>query len=247
MNKIPNSARVNQFKYFPNLDKEIQELEHEYGRYCFVPLDIPLIRDDDFSSWYFEKAVPIKRLYNEKESNAILGSSPFLSVDYSEWSIPSKTKWNINFQEDMFLKFPSLREQILDYFPFKELHWINIWSSYKAIEPHRDDSYYFDTPLSFRLMIYDENPAPTLFFENQSNERIYPSMAESNSFVFNNLRVRHGSTYNPAYKKCIFVFWRYVLDVKKYRDLLERSISKFKNTVLIDNTPTSNYIDYSTV
>jgi len=245
MNKIPNSARENQFKYFPNLDNEIKELEQDYKNYCFVPLDIPLIKDDNFASWYFEKALPIKRLYNDKESNAIPGSSPFLSVDYTEWGIPEKTRWNINLQEDMFLKFPALREQILDYLPFKELHWINIWSSYKPILLHRDDSYYFDTPLSFRLMIHDENPAPTLFFENESKERIYPDLSETNSFVFNNLRVRHGSTYDPAYKKIIFVFWRYVLDVKKYRDLLERSISKFKDKVMVDNSPTTTYIDYS--
>jgi hypothetical protein len=94
-------------------------------------------------------------------------------------------------------------------------------------------------------MIHDENPNPTLFFENESKGRIYPDLSKTNSFVFNNLRMRHGSTYDPAYKKIIFVFWRYVLDVKKYRDLLERSISKFKDTVMVDNSPTTTYIDYS--
>ena len=62
MNKIPNSARENQFKYFPNLDNEIKELEQDYKNYCFVPLDIPLIKDDNFASWYFEKALPINSL-----------------------------------------------------------------------------------------------------------------------------------------------------------------------------------------
>lgn len=245
MKKIPLVARDNQFKYFPNLANEIIELEKDYGKFCFVPLDIPCIKHNDFANWYFEKAIPITRIFNDKTSDALIGSSPFLSVDYTEWKVPEKTKWDINVQDDLFLQFPSLREQILDYFPFKELHWINIWSSYKSVQPHRDDSYYFDTPLSFRLMIHDENPKPTLFFLDQFNQKHYPDWGETNSFVFNNLRLKHGSSYNPAYRKCIFVFWRYVLDIKKYRDLLERSISKFQDKLVIDASPTSNYIDYS--
>ena len=115
------------------------------------------------------------------------------------------------------------------------------------MQPHRDDSYYFDTPLSFRLMIHDENPQPTLFFLDRHNKKHYPDWSKTNSFVFNNLRLRHGSNYDPNYRKCIFVFWRYVLDIKKYRDLLERSISKFQDKLIVDTSPTSNYIDYSSI
>ena len=42
--------------------EEIVNFERKWGHLLYTPLDIPVIHDDLFAEWYFEKATPIQKL-----------------------------------------------------------------------------------------------------------------------------------------------------------------------------------------
>jgi hypothetical protein len=98
-------------------------------------------------------------------------------------------------------------------------------------------------------MLYDENPEQTLGLIRSlpdsnlrlSDKFMLPRLEETNSFAWNNLRTKHGSTYNPAYRKILIIIERYNLDIDKYHNLMERSVNKFKDYLLMCDRPTSEY------
>ena len=59
---------------------------------------------------------------------------------------------------------------------------------------------------------------------------------ETNSWTWNNARIVHGSIYNPSYKKMLMILEDLKIDWIKYETLLEKSLIKYKDHILIDNT-----------
>ena len=65
-------------------------------------------------------------------------------------------------------------------------------------------------------MIHDDNPSPTLHIEEfkpdtnipEPNTKKYiPNLEDTNSFVWNNLRTRHGSDFHPGNRKILLRFF----------------------------------------
>jgi hypothetical protein len=100
-------------------------------------------------------------------------------------------------------------------------------------------------------MLYDTNLIPTLSLipslPDTSNEfaGLFPikSIPETNSFVWNNLRTKHGSTYIPPFKKIVIILDRYDLDIDRYNDLMVRSIEKFKSHSMISNHSLESFVN----
>ena len=69
-----------------------------------------------------------------------------------------------------------------------------------------------------------------------------PRAPDTNSFVWNNLRVKHGSVYDPAYKKILAVVVC-PIDIERYSSLMETSINMYKDYCIVSNNSIENYVN----
>ncbi len=219
--------------YFDN--KNVHSLEIKYGNYLYVPLDIPFIELEDhekFVSYFFQNATASTKIKNDV-SGASLGSSTFLSID----GVPSSDKsvWSKNFIPSFRTEFKELFDQILEYFPIKSLDNFIIWSSIADVYFHKDESIMLDLPVHFRIMLHNPNDTSTLFLRQDTTITPVSIPKETNSFAWNNLRIEHASELkNP---KILFLFGDPLdIDWKKYDQLIEKSILKFRSNTIIDHT-----------
>lgn len=243
-------------KYFGSL--LYTELERAYGKYLLVPYDLPKILPYDmekFVDFYFKHAKFSIKIKEDIASGFLgdrpPGRTPYLSLD----SCPSTdtTIWEKNYVPEMYTEFPELFEQIHDYMPFLEKGFMwKMWSSVKDIIPHRDVRTMIDLPMRLRIKLYDDNPSETLSLELAPIDK--PIVGpwpidvpeDTNSFAWNNLRTRHRSVFNQGHKKILFIaFSNYTgKGLNQYIDLLDRSISKYQDRLLIDKyTDISDYIN----
>lgn len=229
--------RKEQLKKYNN--NVVFDIEKKWGNLLYTPLDIPVIKDELFSEWYFENAKPIVKIRPDIVS-AKTGQSDYMSVNVhnpntNPVTSEKSSKWTLNIQQEWFLKFPKMYQQILDTLPYNNIPSINMWSSIGSINAHTDHSYFIDIPMSFRIMVHDENPNTTLYTGEclpdvpwDNNSRFYCKFPEStNAFVWNNLRTRHGSSHNPGYRKILLIVNGSNINWKKYDELLDRSVRKF--------------------
>lgn len=259
-----SKKRFEQLHYPRNLDngqndfdKKI-EAERKFGNILLTPLDIPVIKDSDFVNWYWSNSKKINKIIPDiaTERNDL---ESFVSIDYvhknSNWILERNNVWSLNSYSNLETLFPNLFDQIHEYFPFKTIESFSVWSSTEPIGLHRDKSVFLDIPASFRIMIYDDNPSPTLHVEEFSADsstpepnsgRYVPRLDDTNSFVWSNLRTKHGSFYNPGYRKILLIFTHVVIDWKKYCDLIDRSISKYKNQCLTSKLSITDFV-YPTI
>lgn len=222
------------------------ELEKEYGQYTFVPFHIPKIVPqnlEEFLEFYKENSkVSVRQTKGDVSG---YGQSPqFFTLDTEH---KDKSYWSTNYSQDFKIKFKEIFEQIYEYLPGDPTgaHF-KFWSSFKTIGSHRDESPMVDLPLGIRIKIYDNNEVETLYNivspVDKTSDKIYrlPIPDNTNSFAWNNLRVRHGSTYSPGNQKILILanFTNY--NWKKYRDLLEKSISMYNDYCVKDNKFTIN-------
>lgn len=246
------SLRTPHIKHFPKW----KELEEMYGKYCYIPLDIPVFKDDKLVDWFFENRKPVyKQQPDIATKNTSVGTDyvAFESVDIFPSTEQQKRQrgiWTLNERHDFIEKFNHVYEQIMDTMPFTKIQTMSMWSSYANIPFHRDQTKFLDLPKAFRIMLYDENPTQTLNLievlpdqqDNFSNMFTLPRVAETNTFVWNNLRVKHGSTYKQGYRKILIIIDYYGIDLDKYQLLLDRSISKYKQHCLISTNPLDKFV-----
>ena len=231
---------------------ELHQLEKKYGKYIYLPLDVPKIIPDnqeEFVKFYFDNAKTMGKLRPDSTSDQWI-TPTYLTVDSAptrSYSLPE----NINYVPDLNIKFKSITEQILEYLPFKNVTF-KLWSSFASQSWHRDISCMTDIPSQFRIMLYDTNPAPTLYLKRDipdqgSVDEIFKFMpfSETNTFVWNNLRSLHCSKFTKGYTKILLIINEIdsKIDWKKYDMLIEKSITKYKDYSFIDDTYTTK--DYS--
>ena len=222
-----------------------EELEKVYGKYFYVPFDIPVIKANDherFVDWYFNNsATASKKKANIANSNGIYNNH-FKTINARE----ADEVWTSHVV-NVFSEFPELKDQLMEFFPLTDTGLWRMWSSTAKILNHRDDDSLVDCPMAMRVKLYDENPTETLWLredEEPWNIIRLPDLKDTNSFAWNNVRTYHGSEYDPQYKK---ILWILTLDnnlnVNKYIDLMDRSIDKYKNLVIADHRPREYYYD----
>lgn len=236
------------------------ELEKTFGKYLYVPFDIPVIRPNNltmFVDFFFEQAKPIAKRMKDFAPGVV----ETFNVDNSYLSINSTTEgWSggsftTNPCPIAYEMFPEIFEQIHEYMPFidnKDFKW-SMWSSRTNVPLHRDLTSFIDAPTAIRIKLFDSNPFETLslglavpkdtYISKQSDITLVPLSIpiNTNTFAWNNLRTKHRSVYlnngKKTYKKVLFIV-RQIPEtpkqIQQYIDLLERSISKYKENVRID-------------
>lgn len=233
------------------------ELEQAYGKYLFIPFDIPKILPNDleyFVQYFYGNA---KNAGKQQED---LSTGTFAPTKKTYRTIDSHSPgwtpvWTLNTVQDIYTKFPEIFEQIHDYMPWvggKEFRW-NMWSSAKDVPAHRDHTSMVDAPLAMRIKLYDSNPTETLSLlvdpikEHDNPYVPLPVLEDTNSFTWNNLRTKHKSFKRPYADKILFI-WRDRLvtsqQVNQYVDLMDRSIAKYKDTdkIWVDTNLSTDYL-----
>jgi hypothetical protein len=135
----------------------------------------------------------------------------------------------------------------------KDFRW-NMWSSAKEVPPHRDHTSMVDLPTAMRIKLYDSNPVETLSLltdpikEHNNPYTPLPTLTDTNTFSWNNLRTKHKSFKHATGDKILFI-WRDKLvtsqQVNQFVDLVDRSIAKFKDTdqIWVDSNPATDYLN----
>jgi hypothetical protein len=245
-----SSQRKNQIEtFFPNNKNKILELERQFGKYLLIPLALPKFELPDlemFKHWWSKHSISPEKLVSETLSPEV-GYSSAECVDLIE---KIQSRWTPNMQTDNFKKtFPKLWDQFHDLLPIDEFLNLHLWSSVMPFKEHRDPGEVVDIPVSFRIMLYDDNPEETLYiFENTTMPYEYgeikqpPRLEDTNTWIWNNLRVKHGSIYNPGYRKCMALSTG-VINIKKYESLLNASIAKYKEHCIVSNNSLENFVN----
>jgi hypothetical protein len=228
---------------------ELIELENLYGKICYLPFDIPRFEEPKMVDWFFEKCKSITK-QKADIADSYSGISLFNSINvYLDPSYKNiSTIWSVNEVDNFKETFPHFYQQIHDLLPLKSIPRLNFWQSIKQIAPHRDHASCVDMPNSIRIMLYDENPRSTLYLnedsEHAAGDRFYiQPMQDTNTFAWNNLRVTHGSDYDSKYRKILIIFNDFIVDNKKYKTLIDRSLEKYKNELLVSGADISEFCD----
>lgn len=235
----------------PALDiPKLEKLEKKFGKYMYVPLDVPPIRPLDpeaFRTWYFENAKQIRKIKADVAGSTQYDGPTFYSID-SPYHRRGGTIWERN-PVDMLARFPEIGIGLKE-LPFDSSPDYMLWSSMRMVRPHRDEGPWFDLPCSFRVVLYDSNPAPTLFLqEDMPGAKSHPAWRklqyspESNVFAWNNLRTKHGSTHNPENTKVLMILGQGYFNLDKYEALVERSIERFKDCLLVSKYDTTDFVE----
>lgn len=250
--------RAHEFNMLPDVKNIYTELEQTYGKYLFVPYDLPKIQVTDlqkFVDFFFRNGKHAGKQIQDLSSGTFEATkSTYLSIDSSvdAWT----PVWTRNIVESIYTEFPELFEQIHDLMPWvgdKNFRW-NMWSSSNRVPPHRDHTSMIDMPLAMRIKLFDSNTKETLSLLTdpiKKHDNTYvtlPRVEGSNSYAWNNLRTKHSSTWRPTARKILFI-WRDRLtnasQINQYVDLLDRSIAKHQGTdaLWLDNNPATDYIN----
>jgi hypothetical protein len=264
-NKFNSMDEKERFTYYRRRDFKIsggrlREVEQKWGKYCFVPLDIPKLSEaDKITDWFFENSERVSKLRPDVSTFEIrptisktdMGRSAFKSIDVLVDSERKDTKvWSLNTNHNFLNEFPRFHQELMDVFPFVKIEHFRFWQSTGYINSHRDDNDFRDFPCSFRSMIYDENPSPTLHVEEflpnktiPTKSTAVPRLEDSSSFVWNNLRTKHYSNFDHRYNKILLIINDCHIDYKKYDQLLEKSIVKYSSSLLVSDYFIDDYIE----
>jgi hypothetical protein len=246
-----SNTRTDQLRtLFGHNTAEILELEKKYGKYLYVPLALPVFEmpeKDHFFSWWKERSIVPSKIGDSHVSPGT-GYASAESVDLIDTS--GISFWTANKQTDSFIKeFPILWQQFNDLLPMSNIIALRLWSSFIPFTEHRDHGELIDIPMSFRIKLYDENPEETLYFlENTTKpyehgkDTQIRSVPGTNSWAWNNLRVKHGSVYNPGYKKFLVISTG-IVDPKKYETLMDKSINLYKDYCVVSENSLGNYVN----
>ena len=239
LNSVSNSER-----------RLILNAENIWGKYCFTPLAVPRIYDKKIYDWFMTNKRPVTKIRPDIAGNTY-GESNFESIDLFDTNLADAV-WTTNPYPNFTTEFKDFYNQLMDLLPFKKITACSFWSSTQLISPHRDQTVFLDLPLSFRVMLYDNNPQETLWvkeclpgkfsFDQPEDKFVLPRLADTNSFAWNNLRVIHGSDRVPEYFKILLIVNFADIDWFKYYKLLERSVDLYQEHALISSYSKENFL-----
>jgi len=249
--------------------EQVLDLEQKFGKYCYVPLDVPNIQanNQDFLSLWFNKNSTVFSKDHQEGYNS--GWKCINVFNHGH----SKSKIKRNNRPEFLKLFPEIQEQIHEYLPFdfSQPFGFWLWSSVEQVVPHRDPSNGFvDVPKSFRSFITDTNTQSHFYLlENNNysniknaetpkinfkqletvngvpkNSFLIPQLPDTNTFAWNNLRVEHGSVKREnEFKIMIYYDYDNTIDWNKYEKLFNRSVSKYHSQCMVSDRPLSYFID----
>lgn len=248
--ELLRDLRRSQLKlFYPEGSQEVERLEQLYGKYLYLPFDIPTIKFNDlskFKDWWKIHNQPITKSKDDLSGNGPKGYTNWDAVDIIN---EGESTWTKHLVPEFDIEFPEIKQQVLEYFPIKHLAGLVIWSNNKSIPEHRDHAAALDLPISFRVLLEDENPDSTMeVCENPLNPFEYneyfrlPRLPDTNSFGWNNVRTIHRSSFDPVHRKWLMILHCSVKE-KEFADLMERSIGKYQQHAKVSNLSFENFFD----
>lgn len=219
-------------------------------RILFTPLDIPieLPNESEILNWA-EANTLIQTEYKQYELGWFTHSPVACCIQPSDWrdikllqEVEDKLKnTHVNTNETFFHPefaklFPGLVEAIKQ-LPFKELTGASVKIQRGPSFPHLDDLHTIeesglDEPKRITMSLTDVRFS-TLYLE-KNKVKIHPRIPEGYPcYAFNNRDVLHAADYIPDRIR-IILDTAGMLDAKKHKELLERSVEKFKEFVIYD-------------
>lgn len=123
--------------------------------------------------------------------------------------------------------FFNLISEVMDKLPIYQISNMLILETINDVSPHREQSWVWQCPTEFRIMLHDENTQPTIYVTNiQSGETRYIDLPEdTNSFAWSNGNHIYGIDYHgkKSYQLVVNAIW----DSKKIENLIDQSIEKY--------------------
>lgn len=235
--------RTRHLQEFP----ELASLE-QWGKYSMLPLDVPRFEHPEIVSWFFDNCKIAKKLQSENRGmgNDGTGKAWWQTVDFSPTGEVSEfgDAWETNFHQEFLTLFPDFMEKVNEYLPFNTIRRVRLWASIKDVPYHQEPGILIDFPSTFRIVLHDTNPAQTLSVKDIDRNIIpLPRVEDTNTYAWNNLRVQNGSTFNPGYRNIVVLFHKYELDIDRFNDLMQRSVTKYNDVLLEDTRPITDYIN----
>lgn len=224
---------------------------------AYTPLDIPKIEPDDWNKfweiWNSKKQQVVKKDtgYGEPKIKEVTTAAPWIGMNC--YLVPQLSNDSKNFlldygqYHDFSKEFPKMWAGFQQ-LPFKTINSIRLVSNNMEVIPHHDGVTTTGTTFLVRVMIWDENPSPTLYLCESNDEirqsvfvkpdspyinntRMYMQLPkDSNSFVFNNVSCFHGAEHDGKNNK-ILAMISGVIDEDRYFDMIHSSSEKYKDYV----------------
>lgn len=239
----------------------IRRLESLYGKYLFLPLDLPQpVAKPSFANWWNTYSKPVNKIKADiteqsrttdlnKDSRGVYGGDEIFNSINSPTSINNIFEANV--RDDAPDHVANLDEFVDSLKTSRKSY--NFWSSNRQINYHRDTGPWLDLPVMFRAMVYDTNPSSTFSIvesptdvpyapsELSKHTKTIPRVPGCVTFGVNNVRAEHGSYYHHGYTKCILICNTSRFDLDAYEDLMERSIKKYGEFAIISDLPSSRF------
>jgi hypothetical protein len=217
----------------------------------FTPLDIhiSLPAEQEIYTWA-EQNTFIQTNYKQYELGWFTHSPVACCIDPNDWrdvrelyKVEDHLKKQIvgnnetHFHPEFSKLFPELIEAI-KVLPFKELTGASVKIQRGPSFPHRDDLHTveesgLEEPKRITMSLTDVSRS-TLYLQ-KNDVKIYAKIPEGYPcYAFNNKDVFHAADYDPSSIR-IILDTAGMLDAKKHKELIERSVEKFKEYVIYDN------------
>lgn len=203
-----------------------------------LPLDLPKFEPDSWDTfWHIwnRDTRQYKRLLKDSAGNN--SSIPHWEGFSWEWTDQHQKMFDVHCG-DYSNDFPILKKKLEEHLPFTIVR-ILFQSNLKEIPLHQDGNPLTDHlsyATSFRTLIYDENDRETFYINHSGmkpTDRFYMQLPEgTNSFVYNNPKVRHAADYFSK-RKILMHFVVKDFDEDRWFKLLESSYEKYKGISLI--------------
>lgn len=231
--------------YTKNELSKFNDLSLQYNQYPFFYCDLPKIIPNDIEKFlkifnsYSAAGIRTAPCWEEpwpKENHPLGSKSSWYDPFWKVLDIYIDSELPLGFgheliqsnYKNLIQEFPDFYQEIFDLLPFKKIWLVKFLQNNREILPHRDTDWNFNLPTSFRSMIYDENKNPSFYLTDleHSSKKFVDLPKHVNTFAYNNGNFLHGAEYHGKSK--ILMVVRGYLDFEKYKNLLEKSISKFE-------------------
>lgn len=234
-------------KFSADYIKTMDELSVKYRNVRWLPLDVPKFEFDnlnEFLELWQKECIDILRVKPcsaepwTKDSHPLGKYSNYYKAQFrglhfytrnlESLDADDKGIWTLKYLEHKM--FQKIIDQMIEYLPFKEILYAKILESVRPVYPHRDQTYFWNCPTEFRIMLNDDNSEPTLYvadIEHGDAHFIDIRNLDTNAICWSNGSQIHGSNYKGNSKHLVVIHG--MLDPEKLESLVDRSIAKYKN------------------
>lgn len=245
---------------------KIREMVEKYHHVQYTPIDTGNIDvPQDFVDWFFDSAKLNSCPFPIWDKNWL---SVYKKADYDFSYLGSAQNKDLSLYPDIKDMFVHLFEQLEEQLPYEKLESFNISSNVKDIILHRDPFYLISLPISYRVMLYDENTEGTYnhiqylptdeviefkddaYIDHESfRNGVFGKSAmhqpeNGQSFVYNNFTTKHSAAKHEDKKKILFIpRMSNPIEWDKFEEQIQRSMEKYKDSILLDDKKLEDYFE----